>query len=396
MKKLMMLVCAMSVAVMAMAQEKNEFNYEFTDVKKIEAATPVKNQASSGTCWAFSSISFLENELLKAGKGEHDLSEMWIVRWAYYEKAIKYVRMHGTINFSQGGATEDVFAMWEKYGIVPEEVYTGLQYGSKTHRHGELEAAMKAYVSSIIDNRQLSTKWLEGLNGILDAYFGEIPETFTWEGVEYTPKSYAEHLGLNMDDYVSFTSYTHHPFYTWFPVEVPDNWMWAESFNLPIDELISVIDNAIEGGYSIAWGADVSEQGFIRKNGQGYAIIPPFYKEDKSDTEEARWVELSAAERAMTISNLTAPVKPTEITQEMRQKAFDNYETTDDHGMCIEGLAKDQDGNKFYRVKNSWDVTYGYDGYLYVSEPFMKYKTMNIAVNKKALPKAIKAKMGIK
>ncbi len=394
MKKLMILTCAVVAAISMQAQESDEFKYEFTDIKKLEA-TSVKNQASSGTCWAFSTISFLENELLAAGKGEHDLSDMWIVRWAYYDKAVKYVRMHGTINYAQGGAAGDVLAMWDKYGIVPEEVYTGLQYGSTTHRHGEIEAALKAYLSTIIENRQLSTKWLAGLNGILDAYFGEIPETFEWEGVTYTPKSYAEHLGLDMSDYISFTSFTHHPFDTWFELEIPDNWMWHKSYNIPLDEFMGLVDLSIEKGHSVAWGTDVSEQGFLRKNGEAYAIIPPFYKEDKSDTEEARWVELTPAERALTITKLTAPVKPAEITQEMRQQGFDNYETTDDHGMCIEGTATDQEGNKFYRVKNSWDTTYGYDGYLYASKPFVELKTINIVVNKNILPKELKKRMGI-
>jgi len=400
MNKLILTVMALTATTALWAQvtkpEEKQPVYQFTPVKTIQS-TSVKNQASSGTCWSFAGIGFFEDELLRMGKGEYDLSEMWVVRNSYYDKAIKYARMHGTVNFSGGGATSDVLNVWRNYGIVPEEAYPGLQYGTELHRHGELDAVLKAYMDAVIKapNTQLTTAWMKGIDGILDAYFGPKPEKFTYKGVEYTPQSFAKMLGLNMDDYVSFTSYTHHPFYQKFILEIPDNWSWEESYNLPMDEMMQIVDYAIDNGYTVNWGADVSEPGFTRANGTAWAIIPPDKKESKADSEEAKWVKLSAKDQRSIIADMKEPIDPVEITQQMRQEAFDNYQTTDDHGMILTGTATDQKGNKFYLVKNSWGTDYGYDGYLYASYPFVAYKTMNIAVHKNAIPKAIKKKLGI-
>lgn len=401
MKKLFLTALCAAVAVSVSAQDKKdekpkeEKKYEFTVVKEIPM-TSVKDQAGSGTCWSFSGIGLLESELLRQGKGEYDLSEMWIVRNAYRDKAEKYIRMHGTVEFSGGGATDNVFEMIRRYGIVPESEYAGLNYGTDRHRHGELDAVMRAYADAVIKNknRSLSTAWLDGMDGILDAYLGRKPESFVYEGVEYTPQTFAEHLGLNMDDYISITSYTHHPFYTQFAVEVPDNWSWATSYNVPLEEMMSVIDNALENGYAVEWGSDVSEKGF--KWNDGYAIVPEVSGvKNLQDSEKAKWSKLTDEEKAASEGMQEGERK--EITQEMRQQAFDNYETTDDHGMIIVGIARDGQGDKFYKVKNSWGTeNHIYDGYFYASEPFVAYKTMSITVHKDAIPKELRKKLGIK
>lgn len=367
--------------------------YTFTD-QKVIPSTPAKNQASSGTCWSFSGTGFLESEILRLGKPEVDLSEMFIVYYAYLQKAEKYVRMHGSINFAAGGATHDVINVVKEYGIVPEEVYRGLNYGTDQHRHGELDAVLKSYVEAVVKNKTLTPVWKDGFKAILDTYLGEIPETFTYQGKEYTPKSFAESLGLNMDDYISFSSFTHHPFYTQFAVEVPDNWAWGLSYNVPLDEFAQLFSYAIDKGYPVYWASDVSEKGF--RYNDGFAVVPDARVEDMTDSEKARWTELTAAEKEKQLYSFDKPVKEKEITQEARQKAFDNYETTDDHGMLIMGVATDQDGHKFYKVKNSWGESQLYKGHFYASEPFVLYKTTNLVINKNAVPKDIAKKLGIK
>ena len=369
--------------------------YVFTTVKELKI-TPVKNQNRTGTCWCFSTLGFLESELLRMGKGEYDLSEMFIVSKNYKDKAEKFVRLHGELNYAQGGSFEDVLQAWKDYGIVPESVMNGLQYGEDMHVHNELESASRAYLDQIIKNpnRKLSTAWKKGFDGIIDAYLGTAPEKFTYNGKEYTPKSFAAELGINPDDYVSLTSYTHHPFYSEFAIEVQDNWRWATSYNLPIDELMQVFENAINTGYTIAWGADVSEKGFTRN---GIGIIPDIESMERSGSDQDRWLGLSTSEKDAEIKKMMEkPCKELEITQEMRQEAYDNYETTDDHGMQIYGIAKDQTGKKFYMIKNSWGTDNKYKGTWYISENFVKYKTMNIVVHKDALPQAIKDKLHIK
>ena len=395
-KSLVALLVAATLVTGAQAQEEEEKKegYEFTTVKELKI-TPVKNQNRTGTCWCFSTISFLESELLRMGKGEYDLSEMFIVNHSYKDKADKYVRLHGFLNFAQGGSFYDVLYAWKHYGIVPEEVMTGLQYGEDKHVHGEMEQAAKGYLDAIIKNpnRKLTTAWMKGLEGIIDAYLGELPETFTYNGKQYTPQSFAAELGLNMDDYVSLTSFTHHPFYTTFPITVEDNWRWSDSYNLPLDELMQVFDNAINTGYTIAWGSDVSEKGFTRT---GVAVAPDIESLERSGSDQDRWLGLSQKEKEDKIkSMMDSPCEELTITQEMRQEAYDNYETTDDHGMHIFGIAQDQTGKKFYMVKNSWGTESKYKGFWYASEAFVAYKTMNIVVHKDAIPAAIRAKLGI-
>ncbi len=397
MKKVFVTVAALMAAFSLGAQtpEAPKNPYEFTMINDI-AATPVKDQSRSGTCWSFASIGFLESELLRMGKGEYDLSEMWIVRNAYVEKAIKYVRMHGKAEFSQGGATHDVFNMIKKYGIVPEEVYSGLNYGTDNHSLYELDAALRGYVDGIVKNPNytLTTAWLEGLNGILDAYLGERPEKFVYNGKEYTPITFAESLGLNLDDYVSISSFTHHPFYTEFIMEVPDNWAWGTSWNLPLDEMMAVVDNSLKNGYTVDWASDVSEKGF--QYSRGFAVIPTTVVENMSNSERARWETMSASARNNIAATATEPITEMTITQEMRQEAYDNFQTTDDHGMLLTGIAKDQNGNTFYKVKNSWNTDNIYDGYFFASAPFVAYKTLNIFVHKDAIPKDIRKKIGLK
>lgn len=367
--------------------------FGFRDIKVIPH-TSVKDQNKSGTCWCFSGTSFIEDEILRQGGDSLDLSEMFTVRQCYLDKAIRYIRLYGQTNFAAGGSALDVPYVWKRYGAMPEEVYSGLQYGEEKHVHGELDAALKAYLDAIKanPNKKLSTAWLKGAEGILDAYLGEVPETFTYRGKTYTPRSYAESLPVNIDDYVSITSFTHHPFYGEFAVEVPDNWIWEKSLNLPMEEMKAVVDNAIEKGYPVVWAADVSEGGFKWKD--GYAVMPKEKKEaDLEGTELSRWVTLSDKERQESRFDFTSPVPEMEITQEIRQQMFDNQETTDDHGMEIVGTATDRNGTRYYKVKNSWDTNQVYGGYFYVSEPYFYAKTIDILVHKDAIPKDIARKI---
>ncbi|MEI3421520.1 MAG: C1 family peptidase [Butyricimonas faecihominis] len=370
--------------------------YQFTDIKRLPA-TSVKDQARAGTCWSWSGISFFESEMIRMGKEPIDLSAMYIVRHAYSDKATKFVRLHGSMNFAVGGAFCDVMHVIKNYGIVPMDVYKGLNYGEPNHAFGEIDDVLAGYVNAVIknSNKKLSTAWKKGFDGILDAYLGEEPEKFEYKGKEYTPRTFADEVvGLNMDDYVSLTSFTHHPFYSQFAIEVPDNWLWGMSYNLPIDELAQVMSNAIDNGYTFAWASDVSERGF-QTSQPGVAVVPTTDTKEMSGAEIAKW-------EAMPKGNQTpdafrqGPAPEKEITQEMRQQEFDNYLTTDDHGMHVIGKAKDQNGTVYYIVKNSWNQYNKFGGYFYASEPFMKYKTMNIIVHKNAIPKDIRKKLGIK
>jgi bleomycin hydrolase len=388
-------IIIVSQTVHAQEEATEKEGYQFTIVKEIPA-TPVKNQYRSGTCWSFSSLAFVESELLRMGQGEYDLSDMFIVKKTYEEKAIKYVRFQGNINFSGGGAFHDVFHVIKEYGIVPEEVYDGKVIGEENHIHGELDAVTKAYVKAVLKNKnkKLTPVWFDGFKGIMDAYLGEVPESFTYKDKEYTPKSFAAELGLNVDDYIEIGSYTHHPFYEKFILEVPDNWMLDQIYNIPMDEMMEVIDHALENGYTIGWGSDVSEKGFSWKN--GVAIVPDENLDDLSGTEKEKWEKLTAKEKKNALYSFDEPVKEKTITQEMRQLEFDNYSTTDDHGMQITGTAEDQYGNKFYKVKNSWGTAdHIYDGYFFASKPFVQLKTIDIVVHKDAIPKNILKKMGL-
>ena len=351
--------CMISPALSAQKKKKEAAQpegYQFETVIEIPT-TSIKNQSSTGTCWCFSAISFFESEILRNGYTEPlDLSEMFMVHKSYQEKAEKYVRLHGALNFGPGSSFGNVLYGLKNYGIVPESVMDGLNYGTDTHRHGELHGVLAAYLDVIIrnPNRQLSTAWQRGFKSILDAYLGECPETFTVNGKEYNPHTYVESLGINLDDYIDVTSWTHKPFYEKMIIEVPDNWLWESSMNVPIDDLVAIIDNALENGY---------------------------IGTDKSADPQAIAFE--------------APCPELEITQEMRQIGYDTYQTTDDHGMHIFGLAKDQNGKKYYMVKNSWGDSGKYHGIWYVSEAYVRYKTMDILVNKNAIPADIRAKMGL-
>lgn len=398
MKRILIAAVAAACSTGIHAQENTDSveGFVFTDEISIPV-TSVKDQNKSGTCWCFSGTSFFENEIRKAGGDSLDLSEMFTVRHCYADKADRYVRMYGGTHFAAGGSILDVPYVWERYGAVPEEVYSGLNYGEDKHVHEELDGVLKAYLDVIIKkpNSKLSTAWRKGIEGILDAYLGELPETFNYNGKEYTPQSYAASLGIDPEDYVALTSFTHHPFYEAFVFEVPDNWLWAQYTNVPLNELKAVVDNAISSGHTVAWAADVSEGGF--KWTDGVALLPKGKDEgDMSGTELSRWVKLSDKDRVNEKYNFTGPVEEIEVTQELRQEYFDRQETTDDHGMEIVGTAHDQKGNRYYKVKNSWDTNQKYNGYIYVSEPFFLGKTLNILVNKKAVPAAIAKKIGLK
>ncbi len=400
MKKMLTLLVALCGTMAAWAQApeaKAAEGYQFTDVKVIET-TPVKNQNRSGTCWCYSTMTFLEAEILRAGGEAVHLSEMFAVRHAYMKKAEMYVRMHGHLNFAEGGAAHDVTEVIKEYGIVPNEVYTGMNYGTELADFHEITPVMTAYLDAVIkagdtSRRPLTTAWKRGFNAILDEYFGELPETYVWKGKEYTPKAFAESLPIDRDDYIDLSAFTHHPFYEQFVLEVPDNWMWGQVYNLPMEEMMRVVDHALENGYTLAWGTDVSEKGFSRTKAIG--VIPETDPKSMSGTEAERWGSLTAKEREAALYSFEKPTKEREITQEMRQEAFDNYETTDDHGMVIVGTAKDQNGTIYYKVQNSWDTVKPYDGFWYFSKPFVAYKTTDLMVNKKALPKDIAKKLGL-
>lgn len=401
MKNLMLSLIALCLALTAGAQTADTTSaegYRFTDTKIIPT-TAVKDQSRSGTCWCFSTLSFLESEILRAGGPAMHLSEMWIVRHSFMDKAEKYVRMHGTINFAEGGASHDVTEGIKAHGIVPFEVYPGLNYGTEKPDFHELSVVLKAYLDAVVktgdkSGKALSTAWKRGFDAILDEYFGPLPETFTYEGKEYTPETFAAQLPIDLDNYIDISSFTHHPFYTQFIIEVPDNWMWGTVYNVPLDEMMQIIDHALEQGYTVSWGTDVSEKGFSRTKAIG--IVPEADTESMSGTEAERWGKLTDREKKAALYKFDKPGKERTITQQMRQTAFDNYETTDDHGMLIMGTATDQAGNRYYKVQNSWNVLPPYDGFWYFSRPFVAYKTTSIMVNKQALPKEIARKLGLK
>ncbi|PNE27718.1 aminopeptidase [Tannerella sp. oral taxon 808] len=392
----MMAALSATYAQDAKKDEAKPEGLHFTTVKEIKV-TPIKNQHRTGTCWSFSGVGMIEAELLRIGKGEVDLSEMFIVNHSYKDKADKYVRLHGLINFAQGGSFADVLYVFKHYGAMPGELYKGLEYGEDNHVHNELAEVATSYVKAIVSNKngKLSPVWKKGFDAIIDTYLGKIPEKFTYKGKQYTPKSYGESLGLNFDDYVSLTSFTHHPFYAPFAVEIEDNWRWAESYNIPLNELMEVIDNAINSGYTLAWGTDVSEKGFTRN---GLGIAADVKALETSGSDQARWVGLSRSAKDEELRKMIEQpgCKEIKVTQELRQQGFDNFQTTDDHGMLLYGIARDQTGRKYYMVKNSWGTDTKYKGVWYVTEAFVAYKTINVAVHKDALPKALRTKLGIK
>jgi bleomycin hydrolase len=376
-------------------EEVKKEGYKFTMVKELPG-TPVKNQYKSNTCWSFSAISFLESELLRMGKGEYNLSEMFIVYNTYYEKALQYARWQGNVNFAGGGEAHDVLSVIGNIGIVPEEVYSGKVIGEKEHMHNEMDGVLDGFMEALIKNAngKLTPVWPLAIKGILNAYLGEYPEKFTYEGKDYTPKSFANDLGLDLSNYVEIGSYTHHPFYERFILEVPDNWSMDKIYNVPLDEMMSIIDYSLEKGFTVGWGSDISEKGFSWTN--GVAVVPAVDPEDITGTEREKWEKLTQKEREKMMYSFDEPVPERVITQEIRQQAFNNYQTTDDHGMHITGLAKDQNGTEYYYVKNSWGTTGNdYKGFFYASKPFVAYKTIYILVHKDAIPKEIRKKLSL-
>ena len=381
----------------AQAPKVKPADYQFTTVKEIPV-TSMKNQNRSGTCWCFSSLSFLESEVIKAknlkAEAYPDFSEMFIVRHSYHDRAVKYVRLNGYLNMAQGSGFGDVLEVIRDYGLMPQSAYSGMNYGYELPVQGELDAVLRGYVEAVAKNpnRKLTPVWTKGFDGILDAYLGELPENFVENGVTYTAASYRDAMGINPDDYVNISSYTHHPFYSQFAIEVEDNWRWGLCYNLPLNEFMAVIDNAVENGYTVLWGGDVSEPGFTR---DGLAILLDTEAKPTTGSDQERWVGKAEDKPAAAAEKKELP-KELDVTQEIRQRMFDEKTSTDDHGMHLYGTAKDQNGTKYYLIKNSWGVTGAYDGTWYMSENFVKGKTLNFVVNKKALPKDIAKKLGIK
>lgn len=368
--------------------------YRFEVIKQLEAL-PVQSQDRSLTCWSFSTLSFLESELLRMGKGEHKLSEMFIVRHAYMGKGDIYVRLNGAHSLAGGGAFHDIPWVIKRFGIVPQSVYAGLNYGLDNHNHTELDAVLKGVADAVKDNPQkaLTPAWRRAYEGVLDAYLGKLPDTFAYKGKTYTAQSFAQSLGLKMDDYVSLSSFTHHPFYDKFVLEVPDNWSMASSYNLPLDELMEVMEQALIKGYTFAWAADISEKGFSHK--QGLAVVPAHDSMVRVMGKDSRVFD-SPELAARSGYAFVQPMPELTITQELRQRAFDSQETTDDHGMHITGLVKDQNGTKYFIVKNSWGTKNNdCGGYLYASSNYVRYKTLNIFIHKDAIPKSVLKKLNI-
>jgi len=389
------------IIVPSFAQKKNsasttkiEEGYKFTPVVELKA-TPVKNQASTGTCWCFATTSFIESELLRLGKGEYDLSEMFIVRDNYTDKLNDNYLRQGKGNLGPGSVGHDWMYGFKNYGIVPDEVYNGLNYGSPTHNHGELNAFINAVAAVPVQRKNESEQYHKIVDAILDTYLGKIPENFTYKGVNYTPKSFAASLGINPGDYVEITSFTHFPFYTQGLLEIPDNWRMERYYNVPLDELIQTMDYALHNGYTIAWDGDVSERGF--SHSKGVAIFPELSKVDNySTTDRARLEKMSPGERSEEAFKFASPFPEVNVTQEIRQAGFENFTTTDDHLMHLTGIVKDQNGTKYYITKNSWGTdrnTFG--GYLNMSESYVRAKTISILVHKNAIPAEIKTKLGL-
>lgn len=405
MKKFFTFAMSMLVATAAMAQDANKAEKKdsadankpvFTVIKQ-NPITSIKNQARSGTCWNYATLAYFESEILRNSNKTYDLCEMFVCNKNYMDRAITKVRMHGDAQFSQGGSMYDVLYVLKNDGICPQEAMPapGTMYGDTLNNFNEFFSVMEPYVDAVARNKaaKLSPAWKNGLQGILDAYLGKCPETFEYEGKTYTPQEFANSLGLNFDDYVTITSYTHHPFYTSFAVEVPDNWRQPGSWNLPIDEMAAVIDNAIMNGYTVAWGGDVSESGFTR---EGLALlIDEKAPQGLEGSDMARWLKLTPTQKKNKIKEAGVNIKEMQPSQEQRQEEYDNWTLTDDHGMLIYGIAKDQTGREYYMVKNSWGKTGEYKGTWYMSKNFIVAKTMDYMVNKNAIPKNIRKKLGI-
>jgi len=363
------------------ASEKSKESFKFSDVINL-ANTPVKNQGSSGTCWSYSGNSFLESEMIRIGRQPIELSQIFSARNAYIEKGKNYVRMHGAVTLGDGGSLHDVTNMLKKYGAVPQEVYTGLNYGTSKNKFGEMAALTEGLLVAAVKNPngELTPNWIKAYEAVIDSYLGQVPQNFNYKGKNYTPQTFAKDVvGLNPDEYVEISSYSNAPYYTKTMLMVPDNWSFDMIYNVHINDMTDIIDNALKNGFTVAWATDVSEKSFSWKNGVAY--IPTVKVEDMTPEEKENM--------------FNGPKPEMEITEDLRQKAFDNYQTTDDHGMHIVGISKDQDGKEYYIVKNSWGATNDYKGYLYVTKNFIKYKTTSFMVNKAAIPATLAKKMGV-
>jgi len=402
MKKIFLLSLALLMTGSAMARHEkdtaavNNNKPVFTVVKEIPI-TSIKDQNRSGTCWAYSTLSFFESEILKKTGKTYDLCEMFVANKTYMDRATMAVRMHGDVSFSQGGSAYDVWYCLKNYGICPENAMPlpGTLYGDSLANFNEFFEGMTPYVEALAksNSKKLSPAWKSGLQGIIDAYLGKCPEHFTYQGKSYTPQSFCQSLGIDLDDYVSITSYTHHPFWTQFAVEVQDNWRWPMSWNVPMEDMMRIIDNALENGYTIAWGGDVSEDGFTRK---GLAIAYDTKKvQSLTGSDAARWLKLTKNEKSEKFDSLGVNAPEITPTQKQRQERYDNWELTDDHGMLIYGIAKDQNGKEYYMVKNSWGEYGDYKGIWYMTKAYIAANTMDYMVNKNAIPKDIRKKLGI-
>lgn len=367
--------------------------YMFTNIVDLKA-TSVKNQSRTGTCWCFATTSFIESELLRMGKGEYDLSEMYIIRENYVDRLKDNYLRQGKGNLGPGSLSHDWMRVFTNYGIVPDEVYSGLNYGSPTHNHSELQSFIDAVAAVPVECKNESPQYHLIVDAVLDAYLGKVPESFTYKGSTYTPKSFAESLGINPDDYVEITSVTHFPFYTQGILEIPDNWTMARFYNVPLDELIEIMDYSFNNGYTVNWDGDVSEKWFSHQ--KGVAIVPETSGPNAFPTDKARLEKKGATSSQDEIDNLSKPGPEVKITQEIRQAGYENFSTTDDHLMHLTGVVKDQNGTKYYKTKNSWGTDRNpFGGYLNMSESYVRAKTIFIMVNKNAIPPAIKTKLGI-
>lgn len=401
MKKFMTLIgIVLSAAVMAQtdtipATNDSTEGFRFTTIDSV-AITPVKDQNRSSTCWAFSTLGFLESEVLRTKGIELDFSEMYVVSKTMIDRATYCVRLYNEPHFAPGGSAYDVIYCMSHYGLVPQEAMPGIRYAWTKNDtlpvHSELDHVASGYLKGLSGLKRISPVWREGLQAIYDTYLGKCPEEFVYEGKKYTPKSFVQFLGLKEDDYISITSYTHHPFYERFALEVPDNWRMDQMYNVPMEDMMRIIDNALANGYTLAWGADVSEIGFTRK---GIGVVPDEDNgADITGSDMAKWVGMSNDKKKEELTKKPLPEKT--ITQQMRQDAFDNWENTDDHGMQIFGTAQDQNGKRYYMIKNSWGTLRSdYKGIWYVSEAFMQYKTNDILVHKNAIPKDIRKKLSL-
>ena len=401
MKKIFILIFA-AISLTALAQtdstevkKDSVEGFVFTTVDSV-GITRVKDQNRSGTCWAFSTLGFLESEVLRIKGKEIEFAPMYVVSKTLMDRATYCVRQYLEPNFAEGGSAYDVVYCMEHYGLVPKSAMPGIRYGwteaDTLPVFTELTKVAKGYLGGLKGIKKLSPVWKEGLQAIYDTYLGPCPTEFEYEGKKYTPQSFVKSLGLNADDYVSITSYTHHPFYTRFALEVPDNWRMDQMYNVPMEEMMRIIDHAIANGYTLAWGADVSEIGFTRK---GIGVVPDAdHGADLTGSDMVKWVGMTKDKQKEELTKKPLPEKT--ITQEMRQQAYDNWETTDDHGMQIFGIAKDQNGKKYYMVKNSWGTLKSdYKGIWYISEAFMQYKTNDVLVHKNAIPKDLRKKLGL-